>query len=82
MRRAMERKKASAEADLETISRVTASMAGFRTLIERRPFTREFLVSMIDSVVLPALGVKPATRPRGKRRSTGAQASSEPRSRR
>jgi AcrR family transcriptional regulator len=58
MKRALERKEISADADLETLSKVTASVAGFRTIIERKPFTREFLVSMIDSVVLPALGVK------------------------
>lgn len=71
MQRAMERKEISADADLHTLSRVAASMAGFRTLIERKPFTREFLVSLIDSVILPALRVKPPPRParRGGRRS-------------
>lgn len=68
MQRALERKELSPGADLETLSKVTASMAGFRTLIERKPFTREFLVTVIDSVVLPALGAKPAA-PR-KRRPT------------
>jgi hypothetical protein len=67
MKRAVERKEVSADVDLETLSRVTASMAGFRTLIERKPFTREFLVSMIDTVVLPALGVAPG--PPRKRRT-------------
>jgi hypothetical protein len=43
-------------------------MAGFRTLIERRPFTREFLVTIVDAVVLPALGAKPA--PERRRRAT------------
>jgi AcrR family transcriptional regulator len=59
MKRAAARKEIPNDADLETLSRVTASMAGFRTLIERKPFTREFLVSMVDAVVLPALGMKP-----------------------
>lgn len=58
MQRAVARKEISPDADLQTLSKVTASLAGFRTIIERKPFTREFLVSMIDSVVLPALGVK------------------------
>ncbi len=60
MERAQARKEISADADLDTLSKVVASIAGFRTIIERKPFTREFLVSVIDSVVLPALGVKRA----------------------
>ncbi len=68
MKRAVKRKEVPAAADLHTLSRVTASMAGFRTLIERKPFTREFLVSMVDTVVLPALGVAPGpARKRGTR---------------
>lgn len=62
MERAQGRKEIAADADLETLSRVVASIAGFRTIIERKPFTREFLVALIDSVVLPALGVKRAAR--------------------
>lgn len=64
MKRAVERKEIAPHDNLETLSKVTASMAGFRTLIERKPFTREFLVSMIDTVVLPALGLKPVPKRR------------------
>ena len=67
MQRAIARREIAPDVDLVTISRITASMAGFRTLIERKPFTREFLVTMIDSVVLPALGVKPGLRSRSRR---------------
>ncbi len=68
MKRAAERGEVSAETDLELLSTITASVAGFRTLVERKPFTREFLVSMIDTVVLPALGLPPPA-PARKRRN-------------
>ncbi|MFN0064272.1 MAG: TetR/AcrR family transcriptional regulator [Myxococcaceae bacterium] len=58
MRRAMDREEIPADANVEILSQVAASIAGFRTLIECKPFTRQFLVSLIDVVVLPALGVK------------------------
>jgi AcrR family transcriptional regulator len=67
MQRAVERGEVSADVDLTLLSTVTASLAGFRTLIERKPFTREFLVSVIDSVLLPALGAR-ARSPRKRRR--------------
>jgi hypothetical protein len=34
-------------------------MAAFRTLIERKPVDRDFLISLIDGVLLPALGLIP-----------------------
>jgi AcrR family transcriptional regulator len=58
MLRAQARKEVSADADIGTLSKVVASVAGFRTIVERKPFTRDFLVTMIDSVLLPALGVR------------------------
>ena len=58
MERAQARKEISADADLATLSKVVASIAGFRTIVEKKPFTRDFLVSIVDAVVLPALGVK------------------------
>lgn len=58
MVRAQAREELAADADLATVSKVVAAVAGFRTIVERKPFTREFLVRLIDSVVLPALGVR------------------------
>jgi AcrR family transcriptional regulator len=58
MLRAQARKEVSADADIATLSKVVAAVAGFRTIVERKPFTREFLVTLIDSVLLPALGVR------------------------
>lgn len=55
MQRAVERGEISADADIETACQVIPSMAAYRALIQRKPFEKEFLVSLIDGVLLPAL---------------------------
>ncbi|MFF4373652.1 TetR/AcrR family transcriptional regulator [Nocardiopsis dassonvillei] len=55
MRRAVERGEAAATADVDTLSQVVASMAAYRALVQRRPFDRDFLVSLVDGVLMPAL---------------------------
>jgi AcrR family transcriptional regulator len=57
MRRAIERGEISPECDIETLSHVTPSMAAYRSLVLKKPVDREFLISMIDGVLLPALGL-------------------------
>jgi len=42
-------------ADIETLAHVVPSMAAYRTLIQRKPVDRGFLVSLIDGLLLPAL---------------------------
>jgi hypothetical protein len=32
-------------------------MAAYRTLVQQKPFTLEFLVSMVDGVILPAFRI-------------------------
>jgi len=59
MRRAVERGEISPDADLDTLSAVTPSMVAYRVLILRKPVDREFLISLIDGVLLPALGLRP-----------------------
>jgi hypothetical protein len=34
-------------------------MVSYRVLMLRTPTTREFMVSLIDTVILPALGIHP-----------------------
>jgi AcrR family transcriptional regulator len=63
--RAVERGEIRADLDLETLSLVSASMATYRTLILRKPVDRAFLMSVIDGVILPAVGLpsgEPAAR--------------------
>lgn len=54
MHRAVDRGEIPA-ADIETLSHVVPSMAAYRTLIQRKPVDRDFLVSLIDGLLLPAL---------------------------
>lgn len=60
MNRAVERGEVSPEHDIETVALVSPSMVAYRVLMTGQPVTREFLVSVIDGVVLPALGVSDA----------------------
>ncbi|PXA72771.1 TetR/AcrR family transcriptional regulator [Cryobacterium arcticum] len=57
MQRAIDRGEISPQCDIETLALVTPSMAAYRTLIERKPVDRDFLISLIDGVLLPALGL-------------------------
>lgn len=59
MRRAIDRGEIPADVDVETIAQIGPSMAAYRTLTQRKPVDRDFLVSIIDTVVLPALGLRP-----------------------
>lgn len=63
MQRALNRGEIPATADIQTLSQVIPSMAAYRALIQRRPFDLDFLVSMVDGVVLPALRNAPWTSP-------------------
>ncbi len=55
MQRAADCGEIPASADVEAVSQVIPSMAAYRVFIQRKPFDRDFLVSLIDGVVLPAL---------------------------
>jgi AcrR family transcriptional regulator len=55
MRRAVKRGEISADADIDTLSQVLPSMAAYRTLVQRKPFDQDFLLSLLDGVILPAL---------------------------
>jgi AcrR family transcriptional regulator len=57
MRRAIERGEIPADCDIETLALVSPSMASYRTLILHKPVNREFLIGLIDGVLLPAVGL-------------------------
>ncbi len=63
LQRAVARGEISDSSDITTLSRIIPSMAAYRALIQRKPFEREFLTSMVDSVVLPAVGIHPHQNP-------------------
>ncbi|MBC7843156.1 MAG: TetR/AcrR family transcriptional regulator [Gemmatimonadaceae bacterium] len=69
MQRAVTRGEVSARADITTLSQVVPSMAAYRTLVQRKPFTLEFLLSMIDGVIMPALRICGARQPKKSDRS-------------
>ncbi|KQM80919.1 TetR/AcrR family transcriptional regulator [Agromyces sp. Leaf222] len=55
--RALDRGEITGDHDLDTLSVVSAAMASYRLLMLRKPVDREFLLSIIDGVILPALGL-------------------------
>jgi AcrR family transcriptional regulator len=58
LQRAIDRGEIPADSDIDTLSMVSASMAAYRTLMLRQTVDREFLLSVIDGVILPAVGLK------------------------
>jgi AcrR family transcriptional regulator len=63
MRRAVARGEVPATADIVTLSQVIPSMAAYRSIVQRKAFELTFLVSMVDTVVLPALRHSPSNGP-------------------
>ena len=57
--RAIERGEIPADTDVETLALVSQSMAAYRTLMLQKPIDPEFLLSIIDTVILPAVGLAP-----------------------
>jgi AcrR family transcriptional regulator len=57
LQRAIDRGEIPANVDIEALAVVGQSMAAYRVLMLRKPITRDFLLSIIDGVVLPAVGL-------------------------
>ncbi|MGK9146322.1 TetR/AcrR family transcriptional regulator [Plantibacter flavus] len=55
LQRAIDRGEIRADADVETLALVSQAMVSYRVLMLREPITRDFLVSIIDGVVMPAV---------------------------
>jgi len=60
MRRAAARGEIPPDCDIDTLSLIMPAMAAYRVLILKKPVDREFLISLIDGVLLPAVGLRPA----------------------
>ena len=43
--------------DIDFVSSVATAMISYRVLMLRKPITQEFLIKIIDDLVLPALGL-------------------------
>jgi len=59
MRRAVDRGEISSNCDIETLSLITPAMAAYRVLILRKTVDRDYIMSLIDGVMLPAVGLAP-----------------------
>jgi AcrR family transcriptional regulator len=57
MQRAIDRGEIPATTDVDLISGVSQAMASYRSLMLRKPVDREFLLSIIDGIILPAVGL-------------------------
>jgi AcrR family transcriptional regulator len=62
MQRAVDRGEVAATADIETLCRVLPVLAAYRALVQQKPFDRDFLVLVVDAVLMPALRHKPTGR--------------------
>lgn len=56
--RAVDRGEISRDVDIETLISISPSMAAYRTLMLNKPVSREFIISTIDRVILPAAGLR------------------------
>ncbi|GAA4821893.1 TetR/AcrR family transcriptional regulator [Actinomycetospora corticicola] len=59
IRRAIERGEVRDDVDVETIAFVTPSMTAFRLIVQRKPIDVNLLARLVDTVVLPACGLRP-----------------------
>lgn len=59
-RRAIERGEIPADVDVEQLCMISPAMVAYRVLMLGKPVDREFLVGVIDKVVLPAAGLPAA----------------------
>jgi AcrR family transcriptional regulator len=58
--RAVARGEIASDLDLDRIAHISQAMATYRTTVLRTPVDRDFLLWVIDGVVLPAVGLTPA----------------------
>jgi AcrR family transcriptional regulator len=63
MRRAVDRGEISPDCDIETLALIAPSMAAYRVLVLKKPVDRAFLISLIDGVLLPAVGLGGSAKP-------------------
>ncbi|HEX4400047.1 MAG TPA: TetR/AcrR family transcriptional regulator [Galbitalea sp.] len=57
LQRAIDRGEIRDDLDLALIANISPSMVTYRTMMLRKPVDRDFLVSIIDKVILPAVGL-------------------------
>ena len=59
LQRALDRGEIAGDADLDLVATIPPAMVSYRALMLGTPATREFMLSLIDDVILPAVGIRP-----------------------
>ncbi|WP_159604576.1 TetR/AcrR family transcriptional regulator [Agromyces humi] len=62
LQRAIDRGEVAADCDIDLLARVASGMSAFRMLVEQQPLDADYLLSLIDHVILPAAGIAPEAR--------------------
>lgn len=57
IQRAIDRGEITGGADMEVLALIMPSMTAYRAMILKKPITADFLISLIDGALLPALGL-------------------------
>lgn len=57
LRRAIDRGEIAADIDVETLAALIPTLATFRACIQRQPIPPEYIAKLIETVLLPALGL-------------------------
>lgn len=55
--RAVARREIAAPLDIDALARLVPTMAAYRVCIQRKPIPNDYVASLIDAVLLPALGL-------------------------
>jgi AcrR family transcriptional regulator len=58
LQRAIDRGEISSDIDTAMIANISPSMVTYRTMMLGKPVNRDFLISLIDKVILPAVGLR------------------------
>nr|WP_254071626.1 MULTISPECIES: TetR-like C-terminal domain-containing protein [unclassified Rathayibacter] len=58
LRRAIDRGEIPADIDVEMLAVLTPSMVTYRVLLMREPVDRDYLISLVDNVPRPAVGLR------------------------
>jgi AcrR family transcriptional regulator len=57
LQRAIDRGEISPDVDIAMVSNISPSMVTYRTMMLGKPVDREFLISLIDKIIMPAVGL-------------------------
>jgi len=58
IQRAIDRGEISPDSNVETLALISPSMTAYRSLVLKKSVDREFLISLIDEVLMPAFGLR------------------------